>query len=159
MTNTIVAENLDKTWDAPDCVDAILISACSLTKDQRGFSRPVDYDGDGTAQCDIGAVEIWPSYTLAVVLAGGGTGNVSSDPAGINCGDGSADCTVVLSAGTVITLTATPATDSSFSGWGGDASGTDNPILITMDSNKSIDANFTENTTEWLIYLPLVLKD
>jgi hypothetical protein len=29
-----------------------------LTIDQRGLTRPVDYDGDGVATCDVGAVEL-----------------------------------------------------------------------------------------------------
>jgi hypothetical protein len=139
-------------------VDWIPLAACPLNEDQRGFSRPVDYDGDHIAQCDIGAVEMRESYTLAIVLAGDGTGNISSNPAGINCGDSSSDCAAVFYEDTVITLTATAATDSSFSSWGGDASGTDNPLMITIDGDKSIEANFAENSTEWLIYLPLTQK-
>lgn len=34
----------------------------------------------------------------------------------------------------------------SFSGWSGDASGTTNPTLIVMDSNKSVTANYLQNT-------------
>jgi hypothetical protein len=103
--------------------------------------------------------DLLPTYTLSINLLGDGTGNISSAPAGINCGDGGSDCTTVLYPGTVITLTATPATDSSFTGWGGDASGMDNPLVITVDGNKSIEANFTENTTDWLIYLPIVTRE
>jgi uncharacterized repeat protein (TIGR02543 family) len=45
--------------------------------------------------------------------------------------------------GTQVILTATVTSGYKFSGWSGDASGTTNPITITMDSNKSITANFT----------------
>lgn len=37
------------------CTDADDIA---LTTDQRGFTRPVDGDGDGTSTCDIGAFEV-----------------------------------------------------------------------------------------------------
>ncbi len=47
--------------------------------------------------------------------------------------------------GTVVTLTATPAAGRSFVGWSGDASGSQNPIQITMDADKSITATFTLN--------------
>jgi cysteine-rich repeat protein len=38
-----------------DCTD---IGAAIIGKDQRGFDRPVDGDGDGNADCDIGAYEV-----------------------------------------------------------------------------------------------------
>jgi uncharacterized repeat protein (TIGR02543 family) len=34
-----------------------------------------------------------------------------------------------------------------FVGWSGDASGTDNPLIITMDSDKTVDANFANGVT------------
>jgi hypothetical protein len=39
-----------------------------LTTDQRGQPRPVDGDGDGTAACDIGAVEFFPVVNDVVTL-------------------------------------------------------------------------------------------
>ncbi len=44
--------------------------------------------------------------------------------------------------GTQVTITATPDSGYEFSEWSGDASGKTNPITITMDSNKSVTANF-----------------
>lgn len=41
-----------------------------------------------------------------------------------------------------VNLTATPAANHKFVGWSGDASGQDNPLFVTMDSNKSITALF-----------------
>ncbi|UCG33217.1 MAG: hypothetical protein JSU68_01020 [Phycisphaerales bacterium] len=41
--------------DSP-VIDAGDSAACPM-EDQRGVARPVDYDGDGVADCDIGAVE------------------------------------------------------------------------------------------------------
>lgn len=45
--------------------------------------------------------------------------------------------------GTTVQLTATPNNGYIFSGWSGDASGTNNPLTVTMNSNKNITANFT----------------
>lgn len=45
--------------------------------------------------------------------------------------------------GTIVKLTATPANGYQFSSWSGDASGTNNPLDVVMDSNKVITANFT----------------
>jgi len=44
--------------------------------------------------------------------------------------------------GDEVTVRATPATGYAFSGWSGDAAGTTNPITITLDSDKSVTANF-----------------
>jgi hypothetical protein len=44
--------------------------------------------------------------------------------------------------GTVVTLTAVPNAGYSFISWAGDASGSTNPITITMDSNKTVTASF-----------------
>jgi uncharacterized protein (TIGR02145 family)/uncharacterized repeat protein (TIGR02543 family) len=44
--------------------------------------------------------------------------------------------------GSVITVTATPATYYSFDSWGGDITGTNNPLSITITSDINITANF-----------------
>ena len=46
--------------------------------------------------------------------------------------------------GSTVTLTAVPASGWTFSGWGGGASGSTNPLTVTMDSNKSITATFVQ---------------
>ena len=76
-------------------------------------------------------------YELSVEKAGGGVGTVTS-PAGIDCG---VACSGSYAAGTVVTLTATPATGSSFAGWGGGCSGTGN-CTLTMSAARSVSAEF-----------------
>jgi len=49
-------------------------------------------------------------------------------------------------AGETVTLTAVPDSGYSFANWSGDAAGSTNPVMITMDSNKSVTANFLEDT-------------
>ncbi|TVZ54999.1 putative repeat protein (TIGR02543 family)/predicted secreted protein (Por secretion system target) [Lutibacter sp. Hel_I_33_5] len=46
--------------------------------------------------------------------------------------------------GTVVGITATPNTGYQFDGWSGDATGTTNPLNITMDSDKSVTAMFSK---------------
>jgi hypothetical protein len=46
--------------------------------------------------------------------------------------------------GEAVTLTATPDPGQDFLGWTGDASGTQNPTIVTMSQSKLITANFTK---------------
>ncbi|CAL2108265.1 conserved exported hypothetical protein [Tenacibaculum sp. 190524A02b] len=46
--------------------------------------------------------------------------------------------------GTKVTLTATPKTGYQFDGWTGDATGNTNPLIITMDADKNITANYSK---------------
>ena len=49
-----------------------------------------------------------------------------------------------FSAGSIVTLTTTPAAGQSFLHWSGDASGMQNPLLLSMNSSKVITATFTK---------------
>jgi hypothetical protein len=75
----------------------------------------VGSSGGSTGSC--------PGYGLSLTRAGAGSGNVTSSVAGIDCG---ATCSHTYLDGTIVTLTATPATGSTFAGWsgGGGCSGT-----------------------------------
>jgi hypothetical protein len=46
-------------------------------------------------------------------------------------------------AGSVVTVAATPDAMHDFAGWVGDANGTANPVSVTLDRNRSVQANFT----------------
>ena len=48
--------------------------------------------------------------------------------------------------GTVVSLTAAPNTGYTFANWSGSVTSTNNPVSITMDGNKAVTANFTQNT-------------
>ena len=50
--------------------------------------------------------------------------------------------------GVDVTITAIPDSGYRFQEWNGDASGTDNPITITMDADRSVTANFTKEEEE-----------
>jgi uncharacterized repeat protein (TIGR02543 family) len=68
-------------------------------------------------------------YTLTTSVNPPGSGSVSPSSG-------------TYSAGTSVTLIATPASGYVFNHWGGDASGTSTSITITMDSNKDVVAYF-----------------
>jgi hypothetical protein len=78
-----------------------------------------------------------PRYMLAITTSGVGTGTVTSAPVGIDCG---LDCAELYDEDTIVTLTATPATGSSFAAWSGDADCVDGQV--TMDAARSCAAQF-----------------
>src|SRR5882724_5801853 len=83
------------------------------------------------------------STTLAVVKAGSGSGTVTSSPTGITCGT---SCSASFPSGTAVTLTASPATGSTFSGWsGGGCSGTGS-CIVTLSVATTVIATFTPQT-------------
>lgn len=69
------------------------------------------------------------TFRLSVSL--NGKGAVVTDPTGQN-----------FAPGTVVTLTATPASGSPWVGWSGACTGTATTCTLTMDANKSVTANF-----------------
>jgi hypothetical protein len=77
--------------------------------------------------------------SLVVVRDGEGAGTVSSTPSGIACGS---DCSEAYPSGTAVTLTAAPASGSTFGGWsGGGCTGTA-PCLLTVSQNTVVTATF-----------------
>jgi len=80
--------------------------------------------------------------TVTVTLAGNGSGTVTSNPPGINCGT---TCNATFSSGQKVTLTETvgaPNTFSAFTGWGGACSGNTSSCTLTLTNNVQVSANF-----------------
>ncbi len=125
-------------------VDAGTNTGCPAT-DQRGTTRPLDGpDADITATCDIGAYELQvATFTLTAATAGAGSGTITSSPAGIDCGS---DCTQSYNDGTSVTLTASPAAGSAFTGWSGACSGS-GTCTVTMSEARSVTATFVPTFT------------
>jgi uncharacterized repeat protein (TIGR02543 family) len=68
---------------------------------------------------------------------------VTSSPAGINCGS---DCSETYDNNTVVTLTASASTGSTFTGWSGACTNSTGTCQVTMTAARSVTANFTLNT-------------
>src|SRR5207249_1684039 len=100
----------------------------SWSGDASGTANPLSVTMD--ANKSITATFAINTYTLSLTTIGNGTASKSPDQPTYNHG-------------TVVQLTATPNAGQSFVGWTGDASGTANPLSVTMDANKSITAQFT----------------
>jgi uncharacterized repeat protein (TIGR02543 family) len=130
-------------------VDAMNTLKLSLNKSKimavHFQSAPVRYKQSGT-----GTFEVDDIYSVGGAFAGSGGGG----------GGGGTTYTLtvnVVGNGTVtknpnktaynpneqVTLTATPNSGATFVGWSGSATGTTNPLTITMDGNKTITATFS----------------
>lgn len=112
------------------------------------------YTGDGDPDWDILGQRIDTAcYSLAIQL----------DP---QCPGCSVDATETLMCsdldyepGKLVTLTATPGGDYTFSHWSGDLTGSQNPAQVTMDAGKSVTAHFSGvgvNTLD--LFLPVILR-
>ncbi len=76
---------------------------------------------------------------LTLTRAGTGSGLVTSAPGGIACGSA---CTATYDVGTVVTLTAAPASGSDFGSWSGCDSVSGNQCTVTMTAARAVAASF-----------------
>jgi YD repeat-containing protein len=109
-----------------------------LTKVDYGDGKTIEYTYDNAGNLLQRVVTETPEFTLTVVKSGAGSGTVTSSPSGIDCGS---DCSESYNQGTSVTLTATPASGSTFGGWSGACSGT-GTCTVTMNAAKSVTATF-----------------
>jgi len=85
------------------------------------------------------AIFVLKRFTLAVAKTGIGRGTVTSSPLGINCGTG---CSSDFVVSTVVTLTASAATGSLFTGWSGCDAVNGSTCTVAMNANRSVSADF-----------------
>ena len=92
-----------------------------------------------TAATTVTATFTLQQFVLGVTKGGNGSGSVVSNPTGIACG---AACTGTYDYNTMVVLTATPSTGSTFTGWSGACTGT-TPCMVTMTAAAAVTATFT----------------
>lgn len=111
-------------------VTAVAVGTTTITATSAGRS--------GTATVTVNEAP----RTLSVSVGGTGAGRVTSTPAGIDCGTGSAaGCTAPFAFGAAVTLTANASTGSAFEGWTGACTGTV-ACAMTMDAARTVQSTF-----------------
>jgi len=98
--------------------------------DLSGTTVPGTVTMNGDRQVTATFVEA--TYTVTVGQQGEGTVTVAPPAASYRFGD-------------QVTLTATPAAGWRFQGWSGALSGTANPVLLTVDGDKTVTATFVQS--------------
>ena len=85
------------------------------------------------------------TFGLALDATGSGSGTLSSNTGRLDCartaGARSGACAASLASGTSVTLTATPASGSTFVGWSGACTGT-GPCVVTLNATTTVSAQF-----------------
>ena len=100
--------------------------------DATGSTNPVTVTINGNKNVTANFTQ--NQYTLTVNIAPSGSGLITKVP----------DKTTYVY-GDVVTLTATANAGYTFSNWSGDATGSTNPVTVTINGNKNVTANFTQN--------------
>jgi hypothetical protein len=107
-------------------------------------TNPLLADTDGDSYSDSYEVQFssdpklassFPTYLLTLVSNGAATG-------------GSFSKSGSLAHGTNATLTATPSSGYLFGSWSGNATGSSNPLTLLMNANKTVGANFVQDTRD-----------
>jgi uncharacterized repeat protein (TIGR01451 family) len=114
-------------------VSSTSVSSCGTYNSSAGFSGA---HGLGNAAAST-TVQCSPS--VSVVRAGAGSGTVVSTPAGISCGT---TCSASFPSGTPMTLSATAATGSTFTGWSGGGCAGTGVCTFVVNGPQTITATF-----------------
>jgi hypothetical protein len=147
---TAVIGGASANWTAVTSSGTFLLIVPSYNADAPGKDGGVDGDtvefyvnNTNTGQTayfeTMGAIEVdlsigtsQPRYTLTVNVVGDGVVGTSPNQASyLN--------------GTVVTLTASAYQNWTFSGWSGNASGTANPINVSIAGNRAVTATFVQD--------------
>jgi hypothetical protein len=99
-----------------------------------GWEDPtLDFESYSPSPFIIGMFRALPPGTATLTAAARGLGTINASHSN-----------ALYSVGLPVSLTAVPDPDQAFLGWSGDATGTDPTIRFTLDSSRTIFADFTE---------------
>jgi hypothetical protein len=127
-----------------DVGDTTSYSVCNLIEGQKYYFSVTAHNASGyhsiysnEVSTEVGITTPPLQYVLVILNPGPGQGTVSGP--GINCGD---TCLAVYYPDTVVSLSATADSGSTFDGWSGGGCTSTGLCTITMNANTDITANF-----------------
>jgi phospholipase C len=123
------------------CGRALVLAGCLVTSTLLG--GPVAAVAGRAQAMEPQASPSASSFQLSVTSAGGGSGGLTSSPAGISC---PATCTANFSSGTKVKLSATAGSGSFFAGWAGACTGS-GACSVTLTADESVTATFNVSQT------------
>jgi phospholipase C len=109
------------------CASSVAVLACQILISCGGTATPAEPTPSSRE-----------TFRLTVAASGSGTGTVTSNPVGINCGT---TCTGAFQSNTQITLKATAASGDAFAGWSGACTGT-GTCTVNLNADSSVNATF-----------------
>jgi len=153
-TNTSGSGTITKEPDQAtyDCNQEVLLTAVNdpgwefsgWSGDLTGNDNPATIILDSSKSVTATFMDVRPRYTLTVNPVGNGT--VTQEP----------DQETYLE-GTEVTLTPVADAGWEFSGWSGDATGSDVPLVLTMDGDRAFTATFVEEKIEEFVFVPGIM--
>ncbi|MBI5098557.1 MAG: hypothetical protein HZB30_04900 [Nitrospirae bacterium] len=149
-TGTVSATNIDCGLDCTEAYDKGTSVVLTATADTGSLFKGWIYAGilvskNSTYTVKMGTnktikAKFLKTYNVTITNTNIGTGTGGTVTAsGISCGS---DCDGTYVVGKTITLTATPSSDSKFSGWSVDVTKTKKTIDVTISSDMNITATF-----------------
>jgi hypothetical protein len=128
------------------CGDTLISATVQTNSSTGGLSSSgaiVTGSMTGSVVCFTGNGGGQNNPALTLTFQGLGAGSVASSPVGLSCTSPNPCVTQVFSAGTPVTLTATPATGSSFGNWSGcDSPGSTNPCTLNLATQRNVSVSF-----------------
>jgi hypothetical protein len=128
-----LAPGINLTAPATGCSYTLTVDVDGINKEFDNASYPLTQDI---------TVHVQPCFhSLDVARTGKGSGSVTSNPAGINCGDA---CSDNFTDGTTVILTAVPDAGSMFVGWSGEGCSGTGTCEVLIDADRSVTAGFVQ---------------
>jgi len=129
------------TWTSSDTSVATIDATGRATGVGAGTATITATDASGASASTT--LTVLGEANLTIFRTGAGTGTVTSNPSGINCGS---DCSEAYVSGTVVTLTATASSNSTFAGWTGCDTVSGATCTVTVSSGRTATAAFNLKT-------------
>jgi hypothetical protein len=151
--STNVGAGITATFDPPSLSGGRLSSTLTIALSPSSgvgsftlYIAATPTSGDTTSAVAQLSITVTAEPTVTVAKAGSGTGTVTSNPAGINCGG---VCSAPFFSD--VTLTAAPASGSAFASWSGQCTGTDLTCTFTPRAGSIVTATFNSTAPSFTL--------